>query len=64
MNRESLTPEEYGAVHLDSAVDLSKDDVIARWAERYERLRASSARQVTELSAEVSSVAGVGCVHP
>lgn len=56
MDRSQLTPEEYGAVALSpaAAAELSKDEIIARWSERFERLKASSARQVSELSEEVA----------
>ena len=56
MDRSQLTPEDYGAQFTDpfpAGAELSKDDIIARWHDRYERLKASSARQVSELSDEV-----------
>ena len=55
--RSQLTMQEYGAAHEDSVppgTELSKEEIIAKWEQRYERLRASGTRQITELSAEVA----------
>jgi WD40 repeat protein len=59
MDRSFLTKEEYGAVYEEpfpDGAELSKEVVIAKWSDRYLRLKASSARQLSEMSEQVAAL--------
>jgi Anaphase-promoting complex subunit 4 WD40 domain len=57
MERSFLTKEEYGAVHEEpfpEGSELSKEEVEAKWSDRYMRLKLSSARQLSEMAEQVA----------